>query len=76
VRWATDKELEKLTERIKQLEHRKQAELNHRKKMERKERTHRLYKFGELIEKYFGDITPEKWGKILKNYVKSNEMGA
>lgn len=60
--------MKKLDEKIAQLQAQKKAEQNKLKQQAKKERTKRLFKYGELVEKYLKCETPEQLEEILKNH--------
>ena len=64
---TTDESLQKINEKISQLQARKKSIENKERQKAKRARTRRLIRYGELIEKYLDFETPEQLEDFLKN---------
>ena len=65
---SSNETIKKLDEKIAQLQAQKKTIENREKAKAKKERTRRLIKFGELVEKYLNPRNPDE----LEVYLKAN----
>ena len=66
--------LERINEKMEQMQAQRQDILNREKKRQRAERTRRLIQIGALAEKYFDmkDIQPKDFEQFLEIFMKMN----
>ena len=67
--------IDEIDTKISQLKAQKQAIVNREKSKREKQRKQRIFKYGELVEKYYGDISPEQLEEILERYSQSQNGG-